>query len=249
MYQPVLGAFLSRDPLPADGQPVLMGRARGAQTPPNMGVTLYAYVSNNPLRRTDPSGLSYEKGAGAPAAPRNKNPNSPSLRGPCGCKPGVSIKLFCRKMPAAFNTLFLHCYLAITDENGTYIETISGVAEKDEYWDRGKLVGGDWNWDLGHLIKDPVVVAEGGDTGDSEYPFDTGDMNACDFYDCAMQALDKLGGNLGKYNQYFNNSNTLLTALIQKCGGNANFPWAAWGSDDVGIYGGDPQSDPGGYIL
>ena len=227
MYHPVLGRFLSRDPLPPRGHPVLMGKS------------LYEYVGGNPVMRTDPSGLSYKKPGGPPPAPRNKNPNPPNLHDPCGCKPGVTIKLFCRKMPAAFNMVFLHCYLAVTDENGNYIETISGVAENEGYWDRGSLVGGDWNWDLGHLTKDPATVEWAGDTGDTQYPFDTGDMNACDFYDCAMKALDTLAGTLGKYSQYQNNSNTLLTALIKQCGGNADFPWAAWGSDDVGKY--DPE--------
>ena len=45
MYHPVVGTFLSRDPLPPADQPVLMGNS------------LYAYVGDNPINRVDPTGL------------------------------------------------------------------------------------------------------------------------------------------------------------------------------------------------
>lgn len=53
MYHPVLGEFLSRDPLP-DSRPVLLGG--GGATHRELA-NLYAYVSNNPTNLTDPSGL------------------------------------------------------------------------------------------------------------------------------------------------------------------------------------------------
>jgi hypothetical protein len=58
MYHSVLGTFHSRDPLP-ETDPVLMGRS------------LYEYVGNNPVNRTDPSGLQPE---GGPAKPPPAKP-------------------------------------------------------------------------------------------------------------------------------------------------------------------------------
>lgn len=45
MYMPTLARFTALDPLPPDGEPVLLGASR------------YAYVNNNPTNFVDPSGL------------------------------------------------------------------------------------------------------------------------------------------------------------------------------------------------
>ena len=60
MYHPVLGAFLSRDPLP-DSDPILMGSwSRAMESPKSQSsaqsTSLYAYVSNNPPTRLTPQG-------------------------------------------------------------------------------------------------------------------------------------------------------------------------------------------------
>lgn len=49
MYAPVLARFTALDPLPPDGEPVMLGASR------------YGYVANNPVNRTDPSGLKPEE--------------------------------------------------------------------------------------------------------------------------------------------------------------------------------------------
>jgi hypothetical protein len=75
MYQPVLGAFLSRDPLPADDGPVLMGgRYDGFDLQDDLDeiaiderTNFYAYVGNSPINFVDPSGLKYGSARGRPA--------------------------------------------------------------------------------------------------------------------------------------------------------------------------------------
>ncbi len=46
MYMPTLARFTARDPMPPDGEPVLLGRST------------YEYADNNPVNEFDPSGLS-----------------------------------------------------------------------------------------------------------------------------------------------------------------------------------------------
>jgi hypothetical protein len=82
MYHPVLGRFLTRDPLPMDGEPVLMGAdidGIGSMTdewdePTNDERTnLYAYVGNSPTNYVDPSGLKYGSPGGR-SKPKNNCP-------------------------------------------------------------------------------------------------------------------------------------------------------------------------------
>ena len=54
MYMPTLARFTALDPMPPDGEPVLLGASR------------YAYVENDPMNRSDPSGL--RQGQGVPSA-------------------------------------------------------------------------------------------------------------------------------------------------------------------------------------
>jgi len=53
MYEPTLGRFLSRDPKPENGIELLY---------PFPDMTKYGYAANNPINRTDPSGLFSQRG-------------------------------------------------------------------------------------------------------------------------------------------------------------------------------------------
>lgn len=55
MYHAGIGTFLQRDPLPQDGEPVLM-YSHGYATARMRDQNLYAYTSDSPINATDPSG-------------------------------------------------------------------------------------------------------------------------------------------------------------------------------------------------
>ncbi len=57
MYQPILGRFLSRDPLPVDSEATLLYDPHQILDQGRLLMQLYAYASNNPINRIDPSGL------------------------------------------------------------------------------------------------------------------------------------------------------------------------------------------------
>lgn len=57
MYSPPLGRFLSRDPLPLNGEPDVLTDGDWFGDRLTMMKNLYGYVENNPVRSVDPSGL------------------------------------------------------------------------------------------------------------------------------------------------------------------------------------------------
>ena len=60
MYQPELGRFTARDPMPENGQILFTNLPDGIMTnPPHP----YDYADNNPINKTDPSGLQTESPA------------------------------------------------------------------------------------------------------------------------------------------------------------------------------------------
>lgn len=94
MYQPILGRFLSRDPLGAGGVDVLydnnsfgdrLTRMRDGYRGGDIGDNLYMYVYNNPVRWTDPSGLE----------PNRLRADSPDClevaKGRCGLEIGTAL--------------------------------------------------------------------------------------------------------------------------------------------------------------
>ncbi len=75
MYQPELGRFTARDPMPENGQILFTNLPDGIMTnPPHP----YDYADNNPINKTDPSGLQTE---------------SPAIaEKPCRCLPAMADK-------------------------------------------------------------------------------------------------------------------------------------------------------------
>jgi RHS repeat-associated protein len=57
MYSPPLGRFLSRDPLPQNGEPEILYDNDWFGDRLTMMRNLYGYVDNNPVKNLDPSGL------------------------------------------------------------------------------------------------------------------------------------------------------------------------------------------------
>ncbi len=223
-YSADLGTFAGRDPIGYRG-----------------GINLYEYVTDSPLTRTDPTGMIDLFGPINPLPPISKpEPPIPFERKrppytiPCKfydanghCQ--LTVAMFCRKMPDEKEFLgtqiFSHCYLAIRIANtNNYIDTLSG---QQTGLDPNMLVrtdDKDMQFDYGHLLN--------GTGGNRIRQFST-QGNACEFWKCAQDAANAFS-NTTRYNQYLNNSNTLLTHVIKKCGGRANFPWTAFGSDDIG---------------
>jgi len=133
-------------------------------------------------------------------------------------------------MPSAFHfSGATHCYIGIADKDGNWGETLSGQRNEDT----GNLVFGDSFWDLNWMTKDPDWIDQFGEASQFEHPMALPlDMNSCEAYDCLFNAMQNLSGT-SQYSQWTNNSNTLLTKALRKCGIMANFPPSAMASDDI----------------
>jgi len=227
-YEPSVARWMSQDPIGYQGS-----------------MNTYWYASDNPARVVDPSGLVVVELSPPPQPPwcpdwlyeactmmeppkplppekphrPTKSPDEYYDKNGC-CK--IEIKMFCRKMPSDPSKSFLHCYLAVKNDD-KWVETAGGSQSGER---PNLLVLADSSFDLDHL-------KEG--TGGSEFPFSMPKgkgKDACTFLECVLKEATKFSGTT-YYNQYYNNSNTLLTRVIGKCGGTADFPWRAFGSDDI----------------
>ncbi|MEX0717060.1 MAG: RHS repeat-associated core domain-containing protein, partial [Planctomycetaceae bacterium] len=212
------------------------------------GMNLYHYVRSRPTGAVDPSGFGFiipvcgSAGASASASvsqcvqkcaiddggPRPANK-------PCKID---KIRLACRKMPSDPSHKFFHCFLMATF-NDTYQGAVSGIRDDDPTSATcGRTVSaeraGVADWDYNEIAgKNATGVKE----PFGYYPFtaDHGKFNdgLCGWWNCARQhANNDLSGVYG-YNQYYDNSNTFITRVIRNCGGTADFPWRAWGADDI----------------
>lgn len=81
MYSPLLGGFLTRDPIAQAGEPDLLYDNNWFGDRLSLMRNLYAYASNNPTNRVDPFGLA--DGA------------TPSLACSCSLKPKEKKKKYC----------------------------------------------------------------------------------------------------------------------------------------------------------
>jgi len=125
------------------------------------------------------------------------------------------MQLVCRNLDMGIGKLgFKHCYLSIRDKKGNELGTISAFADVPGLEGHtGYLPDGDMG------------------SGGSTYPF-TLKGDACKWVQCAHEYAKEISGKF-EYSSTQDNSNTFVTRLIRHCGGSANFPWGAWGSDDL----------------
>jgi len=140
----------------------------------------------------------------------------PDFLGPC-CP---TVKLVCR--PIQTGNLgkagFVHCYLSIRDLGGKEVNTISAFPDVPD-----------------HEGYTTYSADTDKGSGGKEYPL-TVKGNSCSWLKCANDYANDYGNTTNgktKYDSVSNNSNRFVTEVIRHCGGSANFPWGAWGSDDL----------------
>lgn len=127
----------------------------------------------------------------------------------------IGIQLICRNLDMGIGRLgFKHCYLSVRDKKGKELGTISAFA--DVPGEEG-YTGYSPDTDMG--------------SGGSTYPLSI-NGDPCKWVQCAHEYGKEISGKF-KYHSTQDNSNTFVTRLIRRCGGSANFPWGAWGSDDL----------------
>ena len=170
-----------------------------------------------------------------PAYPDNPGANS-KYRDKCGnCT--IGIELVCREMPSDWSGMFYHCFLGVKDADGKYVEAVSGIADDvpgspTEGMTLWADAAGVPRWDIDAIQTNEHVTV----------PFGLPDgQDGCQFLECAQNYARSISGDF-KYNQYFDNSNTFITRIIRHCQGSANFPYWAFGSDDVAA--GTPHMTP-----
>jgi RHS repeat-associated protein len=75
MYSPPLGRFLSRDPLPTNGEPDILFDNNEFGAWLDWMRNTYGYSSENPISRIDPLGLADQGAAGGPTPPKSPSEN------------------------------------------------------------------------------------------------------------------------------------------------------------------------------
>jgi RHS repeat-associated protein len=197
-------------------------QGRRAASNIRLRVNPYGYSINNPMTFIDASGLQAERSC-PPADAYRKN-------GECT----ITAHLLCRQMPADPTRLFDHCFLAFYDAGaGQYVTTINGQRDEvtgktvfgDDYWDLAPANSG-WAYDDAGRLSAVRVCEEPSALGKCKDP--------CEYLNCLCKAATAISGRYD-YNQYTDNSNTFLTRVITTCGGAANFPFRAFGSDDINV--------------
>jgi hypothetical protein len=145
MYMPTLARFTARDPLPPDGEPVLLeGLPDGVSSiPPS---TPFAYAGNSPANYIDPDGMKY----GSPSPPRPK---------PAPTGPTCTVVLECLKLvgKGAFGTAE-HCGLRVTTPNNvtTLYHVRDGVCKEVNSRGEFPVISGSY-FDVDRFTVDPKI--------------------------------------------------------------------------------------------
>ena len=240
-YGPRAARWLSLDPVFLSLYPVFPD-AMGTFAE-HVGFNGYVLADQNPIVRIDPSGLGWclpfvligacVAGVGSQCLHGITPPSftfpdvlPPDFFDPNG-RCNVDVDLVCREIEADRTGMFYHCFLAAKDlDTRLYIATVSGSPEN-------------WQGDPGTTIKTEFTeipqleLIEIYDHGRDyiRVPFSSWD-DPCTFFECANRYATEISGLFG-YDQYVDNSNTFLTRVIRACGGQADFPFRAIGSDDI----------------
>ena len=212
--------------------------------------SLYQYVESRPCHFTDPLGLAAfipacgAAGACASASASQSNqsqqpagavggPNVPPNFFDENNKCKIKIKLICRSMPSDWTGLFSHCFLLAVDEStGENLGAISGIRDDSPDSPTSGMTisaedAGVPCWDIDEI--------ENGQEYD-EYPFkpSINHGNSFGWWQCAQRYGQQISGQF-PYSQNSDNSNTFITRVTRHCGAYANFPFSAFGSDDIAL--------------